>query len=378
MATVLAQPDVNFIEDVMKSGGDSLKKCYQCATCSVVCKLAPENRPFPRKEMVWAQWGQKERLVGDKHVWMCHQCNDCTIHCPREARPGDVLAALRSLSIRHYSVPGFMARIVQDPKWLPIAVVIPILFVLLMLGVDGHLGVLTSPPSGEIHFGEYFLSHMVLNTMFSAAFLLSFLLGSLGVMKFWKDMSNVESIGTAKGPGMISAMVSALSELLTHRKFGKCTAAKNRFWGHLGVFWGFAVLFVVTGIVVILILIAPETYPIMSLANPLKIAGNVGAILLIGGSLLAINNRLSDPEKAGKSRYFDWFFLIVILMVGISGTLTEVSRFTHGVSWAYWMYFFHLVFVFALLCYLPYSKFGHLLYRYFAIVHAKRTGGDPA
>ena len=115
----------------------------------------------------------------------------------------------------------------------------------------------------------------------------------------------------------------------------------------------------------------------MSLANPLKIAGNAGAVLLIGGCLLAIVNRLSDPDKAGKSKYFDWFFLIIMLMVGITGTLTEVGRFADGLSWAYWMYFIHLVFVFALLCYLPFSKFGHLLYRYFAIVHAKRTGGYP-
>jgi len=39
--------------------------------------------------------------------------------------------------------------------------------------------------------------------------------------------------------------------------------------------------------------------------------------------------------------------------------------------------FVHLIFVFALLCYLPYSKSGHLLYRFSAIVHAKRTGGYP-
>jgi quinone-modifying oxidoreductase subunit QmoC len=374
----MAQPDVDFIQDVMESGGESLNKCYQCATCSVVCELAPENRPFPRKEMIWAQWGQKERLVSDKHVWICHQCNDCSVHCPREARPGDVLAALRFLSIRHYSVPQFMARLVQDPKWLPIAVIIPVLFVLLMLAVDGHLGVLAAPPPGEIHFGEHFLSHLVLNIMFSSAFTLAILLGLVGVARFWKDMNRVEPIPAGKDPGMISAMISAFFELMAHRKFGKCTAAKSRFWDHFGVFWGFSILFIVTGIVVILILIAPETYPIMSLANPLKIAGNIGALLLIGGCLLAIGHRLSDPEKAGQTRYFDWFFLGVILMVGITGTLTEVARFTDGLSWAYWMYFVHLVFVFALLCYLPFSKFAHLLYRYFAVVHSKRTGGYPA
>jgi quinone-modifying oxidoreductase subunit QmoC len=217
---------------------------------------------------------------------------------------------------------------------------------------------------------------MVLNVMFSAAFFLFLILGLLGVSRFWQDMDRIEPIPAGKDPGMISAMISACTELLMHSKFRKCTAA-NRFAGHLSVLYGFAILFVVTGIVVILILIAPDSYPIMSLANPLKVAGNIGAILLIAGTLIAMNNRLNDPDKAGKSSYFDWFFLNILLAVGITGVLTEVGRFSDGVSWAYWMYFVHLVFVFALLCYLPYSKFGHLLYRYFAIVHAKRSGGYP-
>jgi quinone-modifying oxidoreductase subunit QmoC len=328
--------------------------------------------------MLWTQWGQSGKLLRDESIWLCHQCNDCSIRCPRNARPGDVLAALRSLSIRHYSVPAFMARIVQDPKWLPAALLIPVAFVLAMLAVDGHLATLLAPPRAQVHFAEHFLSHLVLNTMFSAAFFFFLILGFAGVARFWREMEKETPIPADKDPGMVKGMLSALTELLAHRKFRLCTATENRYWGHFSTLYGFAVLFVVTGIVVILILIAPESYPIMSLSNPLKLAGNLGAILLIAGSLIAIGSRLSEPATAGSSTYFDWFFLTVIASVGITGVLTEAARFMEGASWAYWMYFFHLVLVFALLCYLPYSKFGHLLFRYFAIVHAKRRTGNQS
>ncbi len=58
-ATVL-NPDLGFIKDLQALGGGDLKKCYQCATCSVVCPISPETKPYPRKEMIAASWGLKD------------------------------------------------------------------------------------------------------------------------------------------------------------------------------------------------------------------------------------------------------------------------------------------------------------------------------
>ena len=107
---VLVRPDRKFVEEIIAAGGGDLKHCMQCANCATVCELS-DGRPFPRKEMVWAQWGLKDRLVSDPDVWMCHQCNDCSRRCPRGARPGDMLAAVRRLTVAHYSVPRFMASL---------------------------------------------------------------------------------------------------------------------------------------------------------------------------------------------------------------------------------------------------------------------------
>ena len=78
----LVEPDVNFIKEIVGLGGDTLKKCFQCATCSVACPISPDTKPFPRKEMVAASWGLKDRLVGNPDIWLCHNCGDCTTLCP--------------------------------------------------------------------------------------------------------------------------------------------------------------------------------------------------------------------------------------------------------------------------------------------------------
>ena len=119
---VWIEPDLEFIRALRKPGGESLKKCIQCGTCSATCALSPDTDPFPRKEMAWAVWGMKDRLLRDPDVWLCHQCNDCSTRCPRGARPGEVLAAVRqrawcTIAFPVFSAGGWASRIAYRCCW---------------------------------------------------------------------------------------------------------------------------------------------------------------------------------------------------------------------------------------------------------------------
>ena len=79
MAQCTLKPDLEFARELTEAGGESLKKCFQCATCSVACPLAPANAPYPRKEMVWASWGLRDKLRADVDLWLCHNCGNCSV-----------------------------------------------------------------------------------------------------------------------------------------------------------------------------------------------------------------------------------------------------------------------------------------------------------
>ena len=113
-----------------------------------------------------------------------------------------------------------------------------------------------------------------------------------------------------------------------------------------------------------------------SLVNPIKWIGNVGAVILIFGSSLALVNRLSQGEDAGKGTYFDWLFLLVVLGTGVTGLLSEILRLADLPGAAYPTYFIHLVCVWFLFAYFPFSKFAHALYRTTALVYARHIGRE--
>src|SRR4030043_793973 len=177
------KPDLQFVNQVIASGGETLKKCYQCDTCSVVCSLAPDSKPFPRKEMLQAQWGLKE-VVQSPDIWLCHHCSDCTVLCPRGAKPGEVLNALRKLCIEQYSAPPMLAKMVGDPKYLLALIAFPVLLLLAALKVTGHLAI----PGGTIVYSKLFPTLLV-DFIFVPAFFFAVAVLAKGVLAYWQDIN---------------------------------------------------------------------------------------------------------------------------------------------------------------------------------------------
>jgi len=389
--TQLIKPDLGYVKEVIAAGGESLKKCYQCATCTVVCDVTGDARPFPRKEMVWAQWGLKDRLINDADVWLCHQCADCTAKCPRDAKPGEVLGAIRRTAYKAHAVPGFMGTLFSDIKYLPVVFAIPVLVLWAMIALNQSAGFGKGffPPPGVAPEPPIRFSWMLpITTGVDATFLtvafLAVISAFASLKRFWGNLeAQVPASVPRKGFGPSAA--EFLGELVNHASFKKCTVNAGRTLAHLLVFYGFIGAFIATNLVLVYewgtkfgIFHELETPLAFSGAGLLpKLFGNVGGLAIVFGALLMIGNRMSTSQDSPASGY-DWVFLGSIFLVGAAGMLTEILRLMGNPGLAYPMYFVHLVFVFYIIAYLPYSKLAHLLYRPLAIIHAKNVGRDAA
>ncbi len=393
----LLKPDRKFVDEVIAAGGGDLKKCFQCATCSVVCGLSNESSPFPRKEMLWAQWGLKDRLISDPDIWLCHQCNDCSLRCPRGARPGDVLAAVRQKVIQHYAFPSVMGSWVNSIKAAPLMLVlIPAILIAGALLVRGPIEAAlnyTDPHGHE--FYAHFFPHWLLIVFYSGLTLLTFGGLIVGLFRFWRGMKASDTALGRGDPvmGFVPATVGAVKAVFNHARFGKCTDQASRKTNHFLAFYGFLALFIVTSWAVVDLYLMPFLLPDIfpqypfGLMHPMKILANLGGIFLIAGTTRAILTRQNAPEDGKhQSTSFDWVFIWLLLAVGVTGFVVEVFRFVAEGSFgeeayasslalpAYSLYFVHLVAVFGLLVYLPYSKFAHIWYRTVAMIYAEHTG----
>lgn len=385
---VRIQPDPSFVRELQAAGGDCVKKCYQCATCSVACPLSPAENPYPRKEMVWAQWGLKDKLMNDIDVWLCHNCGTCSDLCPRGAKPADTLAAIRNMTYRKLVGPACFGQWMSSAKGLPMLIAIPaIIYGLIWLIRMGGFNL----PEGEIKFGKLFPGDTTIDPIFGAMFAFmawSFYKGVTTMWNSFKSLPETFVIGSkAPKPSLVQAIIDVLrDEIATHRKFNECGNNEERFKGHWALLFGFACLFVVTGIIAVghwgsylpgfgWLHVFGDTP--MKLYHPVKILAMVGMSLGLYGLVMLTRRRLNlDSRKLGSS-FYDWYLLGVVWAVFLTGTGSFLLRLSGVAGLAYPMYYLHLISVFMLITYLPWSKLGHLVYRTTALVYARVSGRLP-
>lgn len=365
--------DLSLVQTLLKSGAEDLKFCYQCAACTVVCPVTPDGSPFPRKEMVYAQWGMKDKLLRSLDSWLCIHCNDCSTHCPRGAKPGDVMAAIRSMSVQAYSVPGFIAKAAATPSLIWTLYLIPaVILALVIFGLHGGgFGFM----EGRIVYSKM-LPVPAIDAIFISACAFAGAMAVLGLLRFLAAM-RAEYPRTEQGQPLAMAVMDTVKAVLTHSLFRDCGTNKHRYSAHLLTMYGFLGLFLTTtlvGIIYYLNLFGMNVQVTpFDFFHPVKVLGNVSGTLALLGCTVAVARRMARTD-VGTSSVFDWVFLWNLFLTVFTGFLAQVFRVFDWAAPAYAIYYIHLIFVFFLLAYAPYTKFAHIFYRTAAMIFSRYTG----
>jgi len=312
-----------------------------------------------------AQWGLADQLAGDPAVWLCHQCNDSTDRCPRDAKPGDVMLAVRSVAIEAMAIPRFMGTLVAKAAttwWLLLG--LPTLY---WIGLLHWYNGFAIPAKPVFQYAEFVPHPLIYATYMGTSALVVLLIG-MSALRFWKQIGQTST----RSGSFISAAIEVVIEILKHDRFAKCGKAKPRRWGHFLLFWGFAGAFFVTGVVGLYTHFSDVAMPPPQ-THWVKIVANISAASLAVGGLLLLVNRLGGGTL-GRTTAFDVFFFSVVLIVIVTGIFTEVLRLAGQPVVGCWVYVLHLGSVLCLFGTFPYSKFAHMLYRSLAMVHQRMAG----
>lgn len=302
---------------------------------------------------------------------LCHNCGAC-LHACQYAPPHEfgvnipqVMAQVRKETYMAYAWPKtFGSLYKKNGLLLSLATAISICFFLMLSALlNGTL----SSASADGNFYAVF-SHNTLALMFGAVFSFSLLAITIGLIRFWCEIT----------PGSISgsAVAEATHDVLTLKYLGGghgegCNNEDDAFslWRkrfHHFTFYGFMLCFAATSVATVYhyVFYLHAPYSVTSLPVLLGILGGIG--LLIGpAGLLYLNLRRNSAHGDANQKPMDRAFIALLFLISASGLALLVYRDTPAMAL---LLILHLGFVMALFLTMPYSKFAHGFYRMAALL----------
>lgn len=341
--------------------GRQLQICNACRYCEGFCAVFP------------AMTRRLEFGKADIHYLanLCHNCGAC-LHACQYAPPHEfavnvpqAMAQVRGQTYADYAWPPALGVLYQR-NGLTVALALAAglaLFlglVVLMKGTLWH-----APLSGNFYA---IFPHNLLVSMFAPVFLFAALALSLGVRKFWREVSP----GEATGPAVAEASANVLRLKYLGGGHGEgCNEADDAFtlWRrrfHHATFYGFMLCFAATSVATLYhyLLGLQAPYALNSLPVLLGTVGGIG--LLVGPvGLFWLNLRRHPQHGDAAQKPMDRGFIALLFFTSLTGLALLAWRDTPAMAL---LLAIHLGVVMALFLTLPYGKFAHGIFRSAALL----------
>ena len=339
--------------------------CNACRYCEGFCAVFP------------AMARRLEFGTADIHYLanLCHNCGAC-LHACQYAPPHEfkvnvpqAMAKVRVQTYAEYAWPPALGNLYKQ-NGLTLALALAgglALFLLLAITLKGTLW--QQLPAGG--FYQVF-PHNLMVGMFAPIFLFAVLALTLGVRKFWQDVSPADRMHDAPGAAVAEAAQDALRLKYLDGGHGEgCNEADDAFtlWRrrfHHLTFYGFLLCFAATSVATLYHYLfgwgAP--YALNSLPVLLGTAGGIGLLLGPAG-LMWLNLGRHPLHGDAAQKAMDRGFLALLFLGSLSGLALLLWRDSVAMTL---LLALHLGVVMALFLTLPYGKFAHGIYRSAALL----------
>ncbi len=338
--------------------------CNACRYCEGFCAVFPAMTH--RLEFGWADVQYLANL--------CHNCGAC-LHACQYAPPHEfavnvpqAMARVRGQTYQRYAWPRAWGRLYQrNGLTLALALTLALtIFLLLTLALNGQLW------GGSAQQFYDLLPHRLLVAVFLPVFMFVLLALSVGVRRYWQDISSVTGEASPGWDASAEAGRNVLS--MTYLGGGHGLGCNNeddafslaRRNAHHLTFYGFMLCFAATGLAALYHYGFGWSAPYALFSGP-KLLGVVGGVSLLWGTAWLFKLNLQRAPEHGElaQKPMDLGFIALLFLTSLSGLALWLARSSAALPL---LLSLHLGAVLALFVTLPYGKFVHGLFRSAALL----------
>jgi len=355
------ESDPTLLADIRRYGKFDTAGCYQCGSCTISCDLVDNAATFPRKSIRYALLGLRRPLLASLEPWVCHDCGDCSIVCPRQAEPRISMITLRRFLSAQYEWTGVGSRLLQSQAWyLGSLIFVAVLTVLLIVGYHLWYVGMGAKDFATTAFG---LEHMfpIITYYTLVVVLLPLLLLLSRILRIWRL--------TMAGQGIPwSAYVAEawvyVYQSVTQSLLRKCP--EHRRWlGHEVLAAGTVVMVAIK----VFGLRWFQTDNIYPFYHPQRWLGYLaGGCILYGIAGIFACRFQAKREICKETHFHDLVFPVLIVLTVLSGLAAHILRYAGFGLACHYAYALHVIVATPMLVIeMSFGKWSHMVYRPLAL-----------
>jgi nitrate reductase gamma subunit len=368
-------PDL--IRDVERCGASDIKACFNCGNCTAVCALSKGDVAFPRRVIRYAQLGLTEHVAASRELWLCHYCAECTITCPREAQPGQFMAAARRYATARFDPTTFARRLCRSTAftWAALVALFALMAVVLLAASPGL-------PTGRATSASMlkFIPFEVIHWLGMGVIVVVVVAAIATLVNMFWMISRAPVPGGSGLPAWrperfpfsaaLRALGATIANIAGQGTYRECHVDRTeggrplpvRPWlVHFCIMWG------VVGLAVATVLDYAFKTPGSSVPiyYPIRLIGTIAGLLLVYGTTVAAVQRVRKADRYYSSTVFsDWVLLGLLWLIGVGGFILEIADYAPiGGLWVDVVFVVHVALAMELILLLPFTKFAHVIYR---------------